>query len=333
MPNERLTTSEIGLIWTQYMQSSMSVQILLYFSEKVEDSNIKEIIDQALKINEGLTTNMRELFQTEELPVPIGFDEHDVNREAPRLFSDSFMLMFVETLAKTGLLIHGTTLAGTVRKDVRTLLSNTLSETSNLFNNCIDTSLDKGVYIKAPHIEVQDKVEYIQSKKYLSPFFKRSLNTVEMIHLFENIKTNMLGELICTGFAQTTNSTDIKKYMNRGKEISSKHIQTFTTIFKESDINTPMGSDAYVTNSEIAPYSDKLVVYLMSVLSATGQGNYSTSSTASLRYDLVLTYQRLSVEIALFAKDGLDLMIKNGWLEESPQAIDRRQNRKINNSI
>jgi hypothetical protein len=47
-----------------------------------------------------------------------------------------------------------------------------------------------------------------------------------------------------------------------------------------------------------------------------------------MRYDLIGLYQKLSVEVAAYAKDGLDIMLKNNWLEEPPQSSDRKQFKK-----
>lgn len=52
----------------------------------------------------------------------------------------------------------------------------------------------------------------------------------------------------------------------------------------------------------------------MTLLTATGTDNYAAA--ASQRSDLVLNYERLSFEVAQFAKDGADLMIKNQRLEQ-----------------
>jgi hypothetical protein len=68
----------------------------------------------------------------------------------------------------------------------------------------------------------------------------------------------------------------------------------------------------------------------MSLLSAAGVGNYTTAAAASQRNDLVITYERLSLEFAKFAKSGLDIMIKNNWLEQPPGLLDREKLAKNN---
>jgi Protein of unknown function (DUF3231) len=56
----------------------------------------------------------------------------------------------------------------------------------------------------------------------------------------------------------------------------------------------------------------------MGFMSAAGTGNYATAAAASQRSDLFLNYERLSFEIAQYAKDGVDIMIRNEWLEQPP---------------
>ncbi|WP_051353254.1 DUF3231 family protein [Thalassobacillus devorans] len=325
MPAVKLTASEIGMLWTQYVQNTMTIQMLRYFRETVEDEEIKSVVKYAEDFSSGVIEDMKAIFKEEELLIPDGFNEKDVNMEAPKLFTDAFILIFLGNMGKSGMLAYGASLSASSREDVRQFFTRCVTETTELFNRAADVGLEKGVYVRPPQIDVQKEIEYVEGKKYLSPFNKRSLNTIEISHLFENIKTNVLGEAICAAFAQTTTSKEIVAYMKKGENISSKHIQTFSHILDASEIHPPMGSNSLITNSTTQTFSDRLIVFLMSVLSTTGQGNYSAASTASMRYDLVLTYQRLSVEVALYAKDGLDLMIKHGWLEEPPQAPDRNE--------
>ncbi|MFG6149603.1 DUF3231 family protein [Halobacillus sp. B23F22_1] len=321
----KLTTNEIGSLWTQNLQAGMSIQVLKYFLETVEDENIKEIIDETFQVSNDVYAQTQQYLEVGEFPIPVGFTEDDVNLEAPKLFSDALMLQFVENMGKAGLLAYSLSLSSSVTEEIRSFYSTTLTATTNFFNNAVATSISKGIFTSAPEIEIEKEVEFVKGKKYLSPFHKRSLNAVEMTHLFENIKSNAIGELLCTGFAQTTNSKKVQTFMIKGRDASQKHIKLFTQLFNESNIHPPMGSSSYVTQSTIAPFSNKLIVFLISVLTSTGQGNYSAASTASLRYDLVLLYQKLAIEIGLYAKDGVDLMIKNHWLEEPPQAVNRSQ--------
>jgi hypothetical protein len=66
-------------------------------------------------------------------------------------------------------------------------------------------------------------------------------------------------------------------------------------------------------------------MFHMGMLSATGTGNYATAASASQRTDLVINYERLSLEVAQYAKDGADIMIKNKWMEQPPTTLDKEQ--------
>ena len=329
MKTPNMTASEIGMLWTQYIQNSMSLQILKYFNEMVEDTDIRSVVKQSLQLTENVKNGFDQLYQVENIPIPDGFSETDVNLKAPRLYTDPFILSFIETMGKAGSAAYVLSQSVSSRPDIRASFSNILREYSLLLNQAIDTGLSKGLYTRPPSITKPVQIEYISGKKYfssgLNPFHKRTLNSIEIMHLSENIKTNAIGSLLCTGFAQTTDNKEVKKFFIDGKNISKKHVKIFSDKLNETGLPAPMSPDVGVTESTTRVFSDRLMMFLKSVLSATGQGNYSTASTASMRYDLVTDYQRLSAEIALYAKDGLDIMLKHKWLEEPPQAPDRNE--------
>ena len=58
-------------------------------------------------------------------------------------------------------------------------------------------------------------------------------------------------------------------------------------------------------------------------MNAGGIGNYGASLAASLRLDLATDYARLLTEVGLYAEDGANLLIDNGWLEEPPQTPNK----------
>ncbi|TFB13910.1 DUF3231 family protein [Filobacillus milosensis] len=318
-----LSTNEITALWTQYFQNSLYVQVFKYFIETCEDEETLELIKETIEVSKFTMQEVEHFFKSEDIDTPVGFTKNDVNLKADKIFHDPFMLLFMEHTLKFGLIASNTSLSLSTRKDIRDLFTELSRRTIELFNKCIDTSLSKGIMVRPPHITVQKGIEFVASKKYMSFFGNRALNTIELTHLFENIKSNTVGEMICMAFGQTSESVEVKEFMKRGLNISKKHIKIFTKIMNESDIDTPIGSNSFVTNSTSRVFSDKLMLYMMTFLSAAGQGNYSTAASASMRFDISLTYQRLSVEIGLFAKDGNDILINNGWLEEPPQVPDR----------
>lgn len=325
----KLTSAEITSIWTDYMNNSMSKCILGYFLKHVEDEEIRSIVQFAYDLSSTHLEKVTPLFQEEQLPVPTGFTSEDVNLNAPRLYTDTFMLTYISHMARAGMVAYSGLVAMSARKDIRAHFREGLIEISNLYDKGADIALSKGVFVRAPYIAYPTKTDYIDSKSYLSGFSlfskQRPLNVIEISHLFMNIQTNIIGSKIALSFAQASPNESVQKWMLRGKDISQKHVTLFTKVLIDNDIHPPVSSDIAVTDSTTPPFSDKLTMFLMGVLSAAGIGNYAMAAGASQRSDLALNYERLSVEIAQYAKDGADIMIRNEWLEQPPGTLDKEK--------
>lgn len=324
-----LTSAEIGCLWTLYMNDSMSTCILGYMLKHIEDPDIKPAVQAAYDLASNHVDQLRTMFEQEQYAVPNGFTENDVNMEAPWLFSDVFCLTYVNHMARVGMVAYSGYVSMSTRADIRHFYTQGLMDTSALYNQTTDIGLSKGIHSKHPYIEVPKETDYIDSKEYLSglnPFTnKRPLNAVEISHLYLNVLTNSVGVKLCLAFAQTSPTKEVQEYMLRGKEISDKHIKVFSSILLENDIATPRLPDVAVSNSTTKTFSDKLMMFHMSLLSASGAGNYATAAAASQRSDLAVNYERLSLEVSRFAKSGADIMIQNSWLEQPPGTKDREK--------
>jgi hypothetical protein len=323
----QLTSSEIASLWTAYMNNSMSIQILSFFLCTVEDLEVRSIIEKGHKTSDVLLAQITEVFQQEKIPIPNGFSDSDVNLNAPRLFTDLFMISYVNHMSKAGMLGYSGFLSMSARKDIRKLFKNALHMTSDLYDESSQILLEKGVFVRSPYIDYPQQKDFIDSKKYLSglnPFSnKRPLNTVELSHLYMNIQNNLIGTQLCIAFAQSSPRKEVIKLMLQGKDISSKHIKVFSTTLLDNNTQSPVSADISVTNSTAEVFSDKLILFHQGLLTAAGSGNYATAAAASQRNDLILNYERLSLEIAQYAKDIAYLMIQNEWLEQPPGTMDK----------
>lgn len=128
-----------------------------------------------------------------------------------------------------------------------------------------------------------------------------------------------------TAFNQVAKSNEVQKYFKRGKEISSKHVQTFTTKLQKEDLPASMLSDEPVTNSTVSPFSDKMMMFQVLALNQLGVAYYGTAVSTTFRRDLAALYPRLMAEIGKYSEGGANIMIDNGWLEEPPRMIDHDQ--------
>jgi hypothetical protein len=140
-----------------------------------------------------------------------------------------------------------------------------------------------------------------------------------------NSISNHIGSKLFLSFAQISPHEQVQNWMLRGRDISRKHMRLFTKLLLDSDIESPISPDVAITDSTTSPFSGKLMMFHMGMLSATGTGNYATAASASQRTDLVINYERLSLEVAQYAKDGADIMIKNKWMEQPPTTLDKEQ--------
>jgi hypothetical protein len=321
----RLTASEIGGLWTNYVSDSMFRCVYKYFVSCVEDSETKDILSHALDLAEQHIKVTSGIFREEGHAIPAGFTDQDVHPDAPRLFSDDFFLFYTEQMAKGALVTYGAILPLTYRNDIREHFMSCLSSTMELMNETKNLLLSKGLEVRSPYIPPLTEAEMVKGKHFLAGWLgrQRPLTAIEITHLFSNIQTNYFGGSLVSGFAQTVKNEEVRSYLVRGKEIAKKQSKIFTRYLEENDLPAPVTWDAEVTESRNAPFSDKLMMFQVSMMSAAGIGNYGTALAASPRRDIAADYSRLLTEVGLYAEDGAQILIKNNWMEKPPHAADR----------
>lgn len=324
--NIKLTASEIAQIWTAYMNTSMCNCLFTYFLEIVEDREIRSILENGLELSKAHSTKLTAFFQQEGYPIPIGFKvEDDVNPSAPRLFSDSFILSLIHNMGSMALSFYAISKTLAVRSDVDSFFTECVSQMNEYNSNSKNLLLSKGLFVRSPYLIPAKEVHFVQSTNFMSGLLgkKRPLSAIEITNLFANLQKNELGRAAMMAWSQVVQSKEVGKFMARGKEIATKHAKVFASVLEEGDLPVPMTWDSEVTDSKVAPFSDKLLMFMATALTALSIGFYGTGMATSSRKDLSLDYVRLSAEIAAFAEDGANIMIENGWLEEPPMAVDR----------
>ncbi|MGG7620497.1 DUF3231 family protein [Bacillus coreaensis] len=321
----RLTAAEMAMLWTQFINDTASICVISYFLEKVEDPEVKPVIEFALNGSKHNISLLKELFTKESFPIPIGFTERDVHVSAPRLFSDTYFLMYLRNMSVLGMAAGAVSLGIATRPEVVKFSKSVLKTAVGLQDLTRDLMLKQGTYVRPPFISTPDKVDFVERQSFLTGFLgeKRSLVAPEITMLFNNIQTNAIGKTLITGFAQTAQSRVVKDYFIRGKRIAQKHIDIFS--LKKEDLPAPMTWDTALSDSTIPVFSEKLMMFHVSGMIAAGIGNYGASMSGSPRRDLGLKYASLIPEIALYAEDGANIMIKHGWLEEPPQSDNREK--------
>nr|WP_263327019.1 DUF3231 family protein [Neobacillus sp. Marseille-Q6967] len=322
----RLTAGELAQLWIQYLNDSSSICVLSYFLEKSEDEEIKSIIKYALGLSKTHIEKITAILTEEKNVVPYGFSiKEDVDLTAPRLYSDSFVLNFLNQMSKVGLTSYAGSVSASVRGDIKNYYMDCLSETMQLYKKSTDLLLSKGLFIRSPSLPNLEKVEFVKKQWFMLDVFgeKRPLTAAEVDNLFANLQRNALGVATLTGFSQIAQDKDVKQFFLKGLEIGNKHIKLFRGKLEESKLPAPMGWDSEITNSTAYTFSDKLMMFFTSGLIGLSIGYYGTAVSQSPRGDISAMYNRLSLEVQLYSEDGANIMIKNGWLEQPPMASDR----------
>ncbi|MDC3413830.1 DUF3231 family protein [Aquibacillus sp. 3ASR75-11] len=330
----RLTSAELGQLWTQYLNDSASVCMLTYFLEKSEDYEIKPIIDHALELSKVHIKKLTSIFNEEKHAIPHGFKiEEDVDLTAPRLYSDVYVLNFIHNMAKIGLTAYSGSLAVSIREDVSEYYMECLKETKQLYKLSLDLLLSKGLYVRSPYFPNLEHVEYVKKQGFLWDVFgeKRPLVALEVSNLYSNLQRNALGAATLVGFSQVAQDKDVKQFFLRGIKTARKHIKSFGAKLEESYLTVPMTWATEITNSTTQTFSGKIMMFYTSALIALSVGYYGTGLAQSPRVDLGIMYNKFSAEIQLFAEDGANIMIKNRWLEQPPMASDRDELARMNN--
>lgn len=320
-----LTSAELAALWTSYMTESASNPILKYFSKIVVDEEIKQVINFTLQKSTEHLSTLKEIFNKENYPIPIGFSDEDVNFDAPRLYSDTYMLYFIRNLGKAGIAADGMAFSTSARKDIRDLYFHYLIEAAKVEDAAKEVMLSKGLFIRPPYIATPDHPDIVKKQNFLRGWFgdRRTLTADEIAHIFMNHTNNANGKALLIGFAQTAGSEELRNHFVRGIDLAKSIMESLSQLLEESTLPSPMTWDTEVTDSTISPFSDKLMLFHVMSLNGIGIGNIGGSLALSLRRDIAAKYFKMIKDIGLYAEDGVNIMIKNGWFERPPRAIDR----------
>ena len=115
----RLTSTEITNLFSQYIQEAMAICVSKYVLETVGDSDVLSLFEFSLQLTKKHVEKLNEFFDIENFPVPDGFTDKDVKLETPPLFLDIFWLHYLYTTSNIRLSNYSLTLATSIRQDIR----------------------------------------------------------------------------------------------------------------------------------------------------------------------------------------------------------------------
>lgn len=323
----QLTCGEISYLWISYQYETISKWGITFFLQHIEDEETKIILEEALELSNKRIMQLKEIFDEEGYLHPEGFTKSDVHLNAPRLFSDMLYLEYCMQTCEMELMFYNLGFIEAVKPNIHRYFTEVLTDSQNLEIKSKKLSKEKGLYIHAPHIPKQKKVDYVEKDSFLAGWFgeKRPLLGIEIAHLVFHAKRNALGQAVTTAFSQVAKSKEVRRFFERGREISGKQYEIFSKILAEEYLpNSATLLTSEVADSTEAPFSDKLMMIFITVLISAGISGYGAAMSQSARRDLGAMYSRLMAEVAAYSDDGAEILIKNGWMEQPPIAANRK---------
>lgn len=293
----------------------------------VTDDEIKDYLEFSLSIAKKHLNFIKDVYTKESIPVPVGFGEQDIRKDAPRLFSDMFMVFYVVEMARADLLTYGSALSSSTRQDIVDYFEMCMLDTIKTYKKGVHLLLSKGMDIVPPTIPYPKKVDFVDKKSFTSAIGgkTRPLTALEIKHLQVNINTNTLGKTFMLGFSQVASSDKLRKYFYEGAQLADKQIKQLGTYLINDDLPSPKLMDGHLTDSTTPPFSDKLMLYHTTLSNGIGIQNYGLAVSKIMRHDIHFKLASLTAGISKYSNDGMNININRGWLEEPPSAADRQK--------
>ncbi|WP_240377115.1 DUF3231 family protein [Bacillus piscicola] len=322
-----LTSSEIGSLWMEYVNGTMTDIVNRYMFSIIEDTAIKNIFDDALKTFEKQKNQLATFMENEGYPVPIGFTESDLHKGSEKLFSDQFCLIYLHVMTLHGLLGHTSSLSISVRKDLREFYDACGNDGKRMYHQTIELMLEKGIFQRDPIFYPTKAPEYVSSQDFKDGFFGkgRRLTATEIISISFNLKKSIMAKALSIGFSQVTQSKEVRKFLENAEKTIDNQIQSLSKIMHKDNLPVPKSIETEVTVSTNSPFSDKLMLYHIGFLFQTAQVYQGTGLATAMRTDLVTTYEGIILKNLTVTKKWFNLMVQNKWLEQPPLAPNRKE--------
>ena len=323
----KLTSSEIGTLWGEYVNGTMTDVVNRYMFSIIEDESIKAIFEDAIQTFAKQKKQIVAFIENEGFPVPIGFTESDLNKGTKKLFTDIFCLNYLHIMTLHGLLGHTTSLGVSVREDLRHFYDSCDNDAKRMYHQTIELLLEKGEFQRDPYFYPATNPEFISSQDFTDGFFGkgRRLTAIEIISISFNLKKSIMAKSLSIGFSQVAQSKEVRKFLEASEKTADDQIQSFSKIMHADNLPVPKSWETEVTTSTDSPFSDKLMMYHIGFLFQSAQAYHGTGLASAMRTDLVTTYEGTILKNLMVTKKWFNIMVKNKWLEQPPLAPNRKE--------
>lgn len=320
-----LTAAEVSALWLQYMGDTMAICMYKYFLKINEDDKIQPVLEMALQLSESQVAEVAKFLQDEHFQIPAGFNESDVNLNAPRLFTDSFLLFYSYMMTIHGMTAYSLAVTSCQREDIQNYFFQCISSSKDLFQKITILAESRPKFSPMPSIPSPKGVKFLESTGMISNLIgdKRPLNSSEISNLFFNSKKTGFVRTLSIAFSQVADHEDVTKFMMKNIRLAGKDADSFDVLLRKDDLSIPQRWDDEITDSTVSPFSDKLMMFHAALLVNTALSYYGAAVGSSLRSDIILNYKQVFNHAMQAGAICYSIMVKHGWMEKQPEAIDR----------
>lgn len=320
-----LTAAEISALWLQYLGDTMSVCVYKYFLKINENDKIKPILELSLQLAESQVKEITGFLKNEPFHVPAGFSDRDVKLDAPRLFSDFFLLFYSYIMTVHGLTAYSLAVTSCERQDIQNYFFRCIESTGRLFQKISDLTKTEPKFSPIPTVPSPDSVKLLETTGIISNLIgdKRPLNSSEISNLFFNAKKTGFVRTLSIAFSQVAEQEDVTKFLLKNVKLAGKDADSFDAFLKQDDLSAPQRWDDEITDSKVSPFSDKLIMFHAAFLVNAALSYYGAALGSSLRSDILLNYKQVFDHAMEAGSDCYSIMVKHHWLEQQPEAADR----------
>lgn len=323
----KLTSSEVGALWGQYINGTMNHIVNRYMLSIVEDEEIKAVFEEAIRIFNKQKPQIEGFLNKDGFPTPIGFTDSDLNKNAGRLFTDIFCLNYLYVMSLHGLLGNTVSMGISVRKDLRDFYIACNQDVTRMYDLTVGLLLQKGEFQRDPLFYPAKSPEFVSSKDFIDGFFGkgRCIAATEIISMSLNLKKSIMAKALSIAFCQVAQSSEVRKFLEYSQEVADETIKEFSNILHAENLPVPKSWETEITIATEPPFSDKLMLYHTGFLAQMAQAFFGEGLAAAMRTDLVATYQATILKKLAVTKKWFDIMVKNKWLEQPPLAPNRKE--------
>ncbi|MCI3927069.1 DUF3231 family protein [Paenibacillus sp. TRM 82003] len=319
------TVLELGYLWVGLSINNMMEKILLLFRRHADDQRIEETYAFAARTTTEMIARRRTIMTSMNYYPPTGFGESDINVDAPKLFTDRFLMYYLLVGAKLGIPFHARAYAATTRPDLMEYMEDCLTMAAELHRRVTETMIAKNMYWTPPPLPAADASERIQKTGYLSGWFgdKRPFNSIEIANMYEIIETLDMLHTLTLGFAQTAQTEETLVLLRRGSELARSMSRRVRGWLDEELLSLPPDLIGEVSESRTPVFSERLMVCHLAGLYGSLLTILGFSLGSGMRHDLITRFSELTAEAGLFAEKVTRFLIDREWLDKPPGSVDR----------